>query len=47
MFQALADAEINVEMVSTSEVRVNVAVAAEKGMAGLSALKYAFADVLA
>jgi aspartate kinase len=47
MFQALADAEINVEMVSTSEVRVNVAIAAEKGTAGLSALKYAFADVLA
>ena len=47
MFQALADAKINVEMVSTSEVRVNVAVAAEKGTAGLSALKYAFADVLA
>jgi aspartate kinase len=47
MFQALADAKINVEMVSTSEVRVNVAVAAEKGTAGLNALKYAFADVLA
>jgi aspartate kinase len=47
MFQALADARINVEMVSTSEVRVNVAVAADKGTAGLSALKYAFADVLA
>jgi aspartate kinase len=47
MFQALADAQINVEMVSTSEVRVNVAVESEKGTAGLSALKYAFADVLA
>jgi aspartate kinase len=47
MFQALADAGINVEMVSTSEVRVNVVVAAEKGHAGLMALKYAFADVLA
>jgi aspartate kinase len=46
MFQALADAQINVEMVSTSEVRVNVAIAAHKGTAGLSALKYAFADVL-
>jgi aspartate kinase len=47
MFQALSDAEINVEMVSTSEVRVNVVVAADKGATGLSALKYAFADVLA
>ncbi len=47
MFQALADADINVELVSTSEVRVNVAVAADKSAAGLSALKYAFADVLA
>jgi aspartate kinase len=47
MFLALADAQINVEMVSTSEVRVNVVIAAEKGTAGLSALKYAFADVLA
>jgi aspartate kinase len=47
MFQALADAKINVEMVSTSEVRVNVVVEADKGQAGLSALKYAFADVLA
>jgi aspartate kinase len=46
MFQALAEAEINVEMVSTSEVRVNVVVDAGKGTAGLNALKYAFADVL-
>ncbi len=47
MFKALAEAKINVEMVSTSEVRVNVVVAAEKGEAGLAALKAAFADVLA
>jgi len=46
MFQALAEAGINVEMVSTSEVRVNVVVAGEKGAAGLAALKAAFADVL-
>jgi aspartate kinase len=46
MFKALAEAKINVEMVSTSEVRVNVVVAADKGKAGLAALKYAFADVL-
>jgi aspartate kinase len=46
MFNALAEAGINVEMVSTSEVRVNVVVAANQGDAGLAALKSAFADVL-
>lgn len=46
MFKALADAGINVEMVSTSEVRVNVVVEADKGDAGLAALKKAFADVV-
>jgi aspartate kinase len=46
MFRALAEAKINVEMVSTSEVRVNVVVAADKGERGLAALKAAFADVL-
>jgi aspartate kinase len=46
MFKALNEAGINVEMVSTSEVRVNVVVAADKGAAGLTALKSAFADVL-
>jgi aspartate kinase len=46
MFQALSKAGINVEMVSTSELRVNVVVDADKGEAGLAALKSAFADVL-
>jgi aspartate kinase len=46
MFQALADAGINVDMINTSEVRINVAVAAEKGEAALAALKNAFADVM-
>ena len=46
MFKGLAEARINVEMVSTSEVRTNVVIDAEKGDAGLSALKAAFADVL-
>jgi aspartate kinase len=46
MFKALAETGINVEMVSTSEVRVNVVVDANKGAAGLAALKSAFADVL-
>jgi aspartate kinase len=46
MFKALNEAGINVEMVSTSEVRVNVVVAANQGQAGLAALKKVFADVL-
>jgi aspartate kinase len=46
MFKALTDAGINVEMVSTSEIRVNVVIDAAKAAAGLAALKYAFADVL-
>jgi aspartate kinase len=46
MFKALTDAGINVEMVSTSEIRVNVVIDAAKSTAGLAALKYAFADVL-
>lgn len=46
MFRALAEAGINVEMISTSEVRVNVAVNADQGQAGFKALQAAFADVL-
>jgi aspartate kinase len=46
MFKSLTDASINVEMVSTSEIRVNVVIDAAKGAAGLAALKKAFADVL-
>ena len=46
MFKALSEAGINVEMINTSEVRVNVVVDAEKGEAGLAALKNAFADVM-
>jgi aspartate kinase len=46
MFKALSEAGINVEMVSTSEVRVNVVIDASKAAAGLAALKKAFADVL-
>ena len=46
MFKALAEAAINVEMVSTSEIRVNVVIGADKAAAGLAALKNAFADVL-
>jgi aspartate kinase len=46
MFKALSEAGINVEMINTSEVRVNVVVAADKGEAGLKALRTAFADVM-
>jgi aspartate kinase len=46
MFQALSDAGINVEMVNTSEVRVNVVVDGTAGEKGLKALQQAFADAL-
>ncbi len=45
-FEALSQAGINVEMVGTSEMRVNVVIAADKGPAGLKALQTAFSDVL-
>ena len=41
MFKALADAGINVDMINTSEVRVNVVVDADKGEAGLKSLQAA------
>src|SRR6185312_5081277 len=44
MFRALAEAGINVEMINTSEVRVNVVVDGNKGQAGLTCLQAAFAD---
>jgi aspartate kinase len=46
MFKALADAGINVEMINTSEVRVNVVVEGSAGERGLKQLQGAFADVL-
>jgi aspartate kinase len=46
IFRALSEAGINVEMVSTSEIRTSVVVASDKAAAGLAALKAAFADVL-
>jgi aspartate kinase len=45
MFQALAQAEINVEMINTSEVRVNVVVDGQHGRRALESLQHAFADV--
>ena len=41
-FQALCEAEINVEMINTSEVRVNVVVAGDQGKAGLEQLNRYF-----
>jgi aspartate kinase len=46
MFRALAEAEINVGMINTSEVRVNVVVDGSDGERGLACLKQAFADVI-
>lgn len=46
MFRALAEAGINVEMINTSEVRVNVVVDGAAGEKGLAQLQKAFADVL-
>ena len=44
MFRSLAEAGINVEMINTSEVRVNVVIDGDKGLAGLTCLQRAFAD---
>jgi aspartate kinase len=46
MFKALGEAGINLDLINTSEVRVNAIVAAEKGREGHAALERAFADVL-
>jgi aspartate kinase len=46
MFKALADAGINLEMINTSEVRVNVVVDGTAGEKGLNQLQASFADVL-
>lgn len=46
MFKALSEAGINVNLISTSEVRVNVIVNQEQGEPGLKVLKKAFEDVL-
>lgn len=46
MFQALSRADINVEMVCTSEMRVSVVVDVKRGEAGLEALRAGFADVV-
>ncbi len=44
MFETLAESGINVEMINTSEVRVNVVVEGQHGAVGLAALQKAFAQ---
>jgi aspartate kinase len=46
MFRSLSEAGVNVEMINTSEVRVNVVVDGELGEKGLECLQAAFADVM-
>jgi len=46
MFSSLAAAGINVDMISTSEVRVNVVVDRKDGEKALAALRQEFADVM-
>jgi aspartate kinase len=46
MFRSLAEAGVNIDMVNTSEVRVNVVVEGRQGDKALQRLQAAFADVL-
>jgi aspartate kinase len=46
MFRALAEAGINVEMINTSEVRVNVVVDGQHGQSARQGLLQAFSDVI-
>jgi aspartate kinase len=46
MFQSLADAGVNVDVISTSEVRVNVVVDGRDGQKALAALRKEFADAM-
>jgi aspartate kinase len=46
MFRALAERGINVEMINTSEVSVNVVVNSQHAQKGLQAIEQAFADVV-
>ena len=45
-FQSLSTSEINVEMVNTSEVRINLVIDGSHGATGIESLATAFADVL-
>jgi aspartate kinase len=46
MFDALAAAGVNVEMINTSELSVNVVVASQQGQTGLASLREKFIDSL-
>ena len=46
MFQSLADNGINAELISTSEVRVNVILDGRDGQKALAALQKEFADTM-
>jgi len=46
MFNSLSKAGINVDMISTSEVRLNVVVEGQQGEKALKALQEEFADVM-
>ena len=46
MFRALSDSEINLAMISTSEIRVNVVVDGADAQRALDCLNKAFADVI-
>ena len=46
LFQSLAAAGINVEMISTSEVRLNVVVDGAAGQKAVEVLRKEFADVM-
>lgn len=46
MFKALAEAGLNIQIMNTSEVRVNVVVDGQDGKKGLACLREAFADAL-
>ena len=47
MFQSLAAAGINIELISTSEVRINVVVDERDGHKALAAMKKELADAMA
>jgi aspartate kinase len=46
MFRALADAGINIDLINTSEVRVNIVVEGSAGQRAFERLNAAFADVM-
>ena len=44
MFKALSDSNLNIQIMNTSEVRVNVVLDGSEGQAGLACLRTAFRD---